>query len=271
VTEPPAETATPTATEWVSFPDPVADRTFLFDVAFLESRWTCIYGRGCQGVLTAAAPEWEQGCCSYGAHFTGEEDAARVERAAAGLTADDWQFRGEARRRGGPLRRTRDGGRATRMVDEACIFLNRPGFPGGAGCALHRGALRAGEKPLAWKPDVCWQLPLRREDAVADSGHVTTTIRAWSRRDWGRGGRSFHWWCTDSPEAFCGRRPVVEELRDELVAMVGQELYDLVAAYLGRRAAPLRASRVTLPRLGARRSQSSSASSSSAVSSSSDS
>jgi GNAT superfamily N-acetyltransferase len=33
-------------------------------------------------------------------------------------------------------------------VAGACIFLNRPGFPGGAGCALHTLALREGREPL---------------------------------------------------------------------------------------------------------------------------
>ena len=51
----------------------------------------------------------------------------------------------------------------TRLVDGACVFLNRPGFPGGTGCALHRMALREGLHPLLTKPDVCWQLPVRRE------------------------------------------------------------------------------------------------------------
>ena len=28
----------------------------------------------------------------------------------------------------------------TRLVDGACVFLNRPGFPTGPGCALHQHA-----------------------------------------------------------------------------------------------------------------------------------
>ena len=47
--------------------------------------WQCIYGRGCQGVLTGPAPELAQGCCSYGAHFTDDDDADRVEAAARTL------------------------------------------------------------------------------------------------------------------------------------------------------------------------------------------
>jgi hypothetical protein len=223
--------------EWVSFDDPDEDRTWLFDVAFLLSNWTCIYRQGCQGVLTGPAPEMEQGCCSYGAIFTDDADRRRVQGAALRLRPEDWQFREEARRRGGPDRATANGGSSTRLVGGACIFLNRPEFPGGAGCALHRGALAAGEKPLAWKPDVCWQLPLRRVDSVADSGHVTSTIRSWERLDWGVGGTLFHWWCTDAPDAFVGSRPAYEELRDELEAMVGSELYVRLEQYLVRRRA----------------------------------
>jgi hypothetical protein len=226
------------AREWVSFEDPHEDRTWLFDVAFLLSNWTCIYGQGCQGVLTGPAPEMEQGCCSYGAVFTDEADRARVEAAARELGPEDWQFRDEAQRRGGPVRSTPTGsGFATRLVGDACIFLNRPDFPGGAGCALHRGAMAVGRKPLEWKPDVCWQLPLVRSDSVADSGHVTSTVRSWERMDWGIGGGLFHWWCTDAPDAFVGSRPAYEELHDELEAMVGAEMYTRLVNYLVRRRA----------------------------------
>lgn len=226
------------AHEWVSFPDPDEERTWLFDVTFLESNWTCIYGRGCQGVLTGPAPEMEEGCCSYGAHFTGEEDAKRVERAATHLSATQWQFRKRGRdsgSRSGVVRRRSNGELTTRLVDGACIFLNRPGWPGGAGCALHRAALERGVEPRELKPDVCWQLPLRREDEVADDGHVTSVVRQWDRRDWGHGGAEFHWWCTESPDAFVGKRPVHQELRGDIAAMVGRKVHKRLTAYLRAR------------------------------------
>jgi len=227
----------PGAHEWVSFPDPLEDRTWVFDVTFLESNWSCIWGRGCQGVLTGRAPELAQGCCSYGAHFTGAEDAERVEEAAKLLTDEQWQYRQRANRRGGPTRLTRGHETVTRLADGACIFLNRPGFAGGPGCALHRAALEAGERPLDWKPDVCWQVPLRREDSTAPSGHVTSTVRQWERRDWGEGGAEFAWWCTEAAEAFRGGRPVYISLRDELQALIGAPVCELVVAYLGARSA----------------------------------
>ena len=225
-----------TAHELVRFEDGDVERTWVFDVTFLLSSWTCIFGRGCQGVLTGPAAEQVQGCCSYGAHFTGDDDVARVEAAAATLTADQWQFRAQGRRRG-VTRTSRTGERTTRLVQDACVFLNRPGFARGPGCALHQAALERGEAPLALKPDVCWQLPLRREDTDDGDGHVTSTIGQWDRRHWGGGGAEFHWWCTESPEAFIGHEPVYVAMRDELVALVGAGVHDRLVAYLQARTA----------------------------------
>lgn len=221
--------------EWVSFDDPHEQRTWVFDVTFLLSRWTCIFGRGCQGVLTGPAEALGQGCCSYGAHFTGPEDVARVEAAAATLGAGDWQFRAQGRRRG-VVKTSRGGEIVTRMVKEACIFLNRPGFPGGAGCALHRAALARGERPMDLKPDVCWQLPLRREDREEGDGRVTSTLTEWGRSGWGEGGGEFHWWCTEAREAFTGTEPVYRTMADELTGLVGPQVYRTLAAYLDDRA-----------------------------------
>jgi hypothetical protein len=187
-------------------------------------------------VLTARAPELEQGCCSYGAHLVDEDDANAVLEHADRLTAAQWQYRRQAVQRGGPIRRNRDGVLVTRLVGEACIFLNRPGFPGGAGCALHRAALEAASGPSTGSPPCAgscrcgwWRPP--------------TSRRAWSRppcasgsaADWGAGGHDFAWWCTDAPDAFSGGRPVYEELRDEIVEMVGPWAYDRLVEYVEAR------------------------------------
>ncbi|MHB8243958.1 MAG: hypothetical protein ACYDGN_01200 [Acidimicrobiales bacterium] len=224
------------AHEWVSIDDPAEDRTWIVDVTFLESGWECIFRNGCQGVLTGPAPELEQGCCSYGAHFTCDEDAERVQTAAMTLTSDQWQFRRRGRSKAGVIRTNRQGEVMTRLVEQACIFLNRPGFVGGAGCALHRAALERGIEPLELKPDVCWQLPLRRSDDVGQDGHVTSTLTEWRRRNWGEGGREFHWWCTEAPEAFGSRRPVYESMHSEIIAIAGEDVYKLIGVYLRERA-----------------------------------
>lgn len=176
----------------------------------------------------------QQGCCSYGAHFTDDADRRRVERAAARLGPGEWQFRSMGQRQG-VVAREPGGTIRTRIVDGACIFLNRPGFPGGAGCALHRAALAAGRRPMDLKPDVCWQLPLRRVDLTDELGHVTSTVREWKRRDWGDGGTEFGWWCTEAQEAYVGADPVYVSMRDELVGLVGERVYERLVAALGER------------------------------------
>ncbi len=216
--------------EWVSFDDPDERRTWLFDVTFLTSNWQCIFGAGCQGVLTGPAEDLVQGCCSYGAHFTDKADAKRVERAAKTLTEDQWQFK--SRGTAGVVRTTKGGDQMTRLVKGACIFLNRPDFERGPGCALHVAALDRGESYITLKPDVCWQLPLRRDDEVLEDGHVLTRVTQWERRNWGKGGDDFHWWCTEAPEAFTGTSRVVDSMRDELSAMCGEKVYRRLAAYL---------------------------------------
>lgn len=214
----------PTRTEWLSFEDD--DGTvWLFDVSFLLSGWTCIFGAGCQGVLTEDATNLVQGCCSYGAHFADARDRKVVRDAAKRLTPDIWQFAAETKAAGGPIVKNEDGAWITAQVDDACCFLNRPGFSGGVGCALHLGALRAGERPLDWKPDVCWQVPLRLVSLTDEHGQVTNTLRDWKRRDWGEGGEDFHWWCTESHDPFIAAEPVYVTMRDEIIELVGPEPY----------------------------------------------
>ena len=228
VTKPPDDTR-----EWISFEDEDEERTWIFDVTFLMSNWTCIYGNGCQGVLTGPTPELVQGCCSYGAHLVDKKDARRVVKNAATLTPEEWQFHGLKKE---VIHKNKHGETVTKLVDDACIFLNRPGFPAGAGCAFHIAALNRGVNPLTLKPEVCWQLPLRREDHVDDDeGHVTSTIRQWDRRHWGAGGREFHWWCTEAPDAFVGTKPVYREMEAELREMVGTKVYERLLAALRER------------------------------------
>ncbi len=224
--------------EWISFDDEHEQRTWVFDATFLRSNYKCIYGEGCLGILDVPAPERQLGCCSFGAHFVDEEDVADVVKAFVRLRPDQMQHHAKARR-GGFLRPgdpAEDGAEVTmtRLVEGACIFLNRPGFAGGAGCALHIGALASGERPLDWKPNVCWQVPLRLEHSTDENGHLTSRLREWKRRDWGEGGSDFHWWCTESHEAFVGSEPVYVTSRDDIIELVGQPVYETLVTQLER-------------------------------------
>jgi hypothetical protein len=217
----------------------------MFDVTFLESSWNCIFGAGCQGVLTGPTPELVQGCCSYGAHFTDEKDQKKVEKAAKRLTADQWQFKSKGAN--GTTRVKKSGEIVTRLVQDACIFLNRPDFHRGAGCALHVMSMDNNESYIPLKPEVCWQLPLRRDDDVQDDGWVITRIGEWGRRDWSEGGAEFHWWCTEAREAFVGKTRVVDSMSEELIAMIGQSVYDQLLTYMNSRIMPNQATRLEHP------------------------
>ncbi|MDQ6911189.1 MAG: hypothetical protein M3Z84_10490, partial [Actinomycetota bacterium] len=87
-------------------------------------------------------------------------------------------------------------------------------------------------QPMDLKPDVCWQLPLRRDDRDDENGHVTSTVTEWGRQHWGSGGEEFHWWCTEAPEAFGAPDPVYRSMSAELIGLVGNEVYARLAAYL---------------------------------------
>jgi hypothetical protein len=176
------------------------------------------------------------GCCSYGAHFTDDADRERTEKVAETLTPDEWQFAKVGRKKG--VVQMQDGAWTTRLHEDACIFLNRPGFPAGPGCAFHQVAVKRGQRHLELKPEVCWQLPLRRIDSTDDIGHVTSTLREWKRRDWSEGGFEFAWWCTDAPDAFVGEKTVLSSMAEEITEMVGARVYDLLVAAVAERSAP---------------------------------
>jgi len=196
--------------------------TWRFDVDFLESRWTCLYGRGCLGILAEPAEHLGQGCCSLGADLDVGDEARTIAALAATLDPALFEHHADAAE-GGVFADDRRA--ATRVVDGACIFLNRPGFAGGAGCALHLAALDAEESPVDWKPSVCWQLPLKVDwEQGADDTDVAT-VRPWTRADWGDQGEEMAWCCTEGERAYVGDRPVVESLGDELEALVGPAVH----------------------------------------------
>lgn len=216
--------------EWVSFRDNEGD-LWMLDATFLTSNWSCIFGNGCSGILATPTPELEQGCCSHGAHFSDDHDHDRVLAHASRLTAEDWQFIDAPQ----VIATDADGDRLTAQTDHGCVFLNTPDFAGGSGCALHRAALRHGERPLDWKPDVCWQLPLRLESHVDENGVTVMMLREWTRTDWGDGGKEFHWWCTEDHQAFVDVHPVFETLRDEIVELIGEDVYQAFVDHVAGR------------------------------------
>jgi hypothetical protein len=211
---------------WVEFTDPAdADQRYRCDLTWLTSSWTCIFGNGCAGIH---ADRPDDGCCTMGAHFTDADDVRRVKAAVADLGEDEWQY-SSAGARGGWTEKE-DGQLKTRVVDGACIFLNRPGFPAGAGCALHQHAVYHGKEPHTLKPDVCWQLPLRRTyrtvELPDETSYLEISITEYDRRGWGPGGHDLDWYCSGNPEAHVGREPVYRSNAGELRELMGKAAYD---------------------------------------------
>ena len=227
--------------EWVEFYDP-ADPEHLIcaDLTWLLSYWTCVFGTpACRGII-AGRPD--DGCCSHGAFLSDDDDRAKLDAAVAQLTDTDWQLRDTGLGRDGYLEVDDNDGEdqlRTRTVDGACIFLNRPGFAGGAGCALHIKAVRLGVQPLTMKPDVCWQLPIRRsQDWVTrpdGSEILKTTITEFDRRGWGPGGEDLDWYCTGDPHAHVGKRQVWQTMAPELTELLGEPAYAELAGICLRR------------------------------------
>ncbi len=206
------------------------DTTWRFDDSFLTSNWTCIWGRGCLGILPHPAAELGHGCCSIGAELDGEEEARRIAAVADTLDPERFQHHDASVGGGifGDVDRT-----STRVVDGACIFLNRAGFDGGAGCALHLAALEAGESPIDFKPSVCWQLPIKVDWEPGGDGAEVATVRGWTRGDWGAEGESMAWCCTEGNRAYVGEQPVVESMAEELEEITGPDVYAELRRRLG--------------------------------------
>lgn len=216
--------------EWIEFIDPAnPEHHIRADLTWLCSRWTCIFGRGCHGVEPGRASD---GCCTHGAFFSDKADEKRTRKYAKQLTPETWQYYKVGQKKGITEKDSvgDDENRLrTRRVDGACLFLNRPGFAGGEGCALHALALRTGLHPLDTKPEVCWQLPVRREQEWVkrpdESQILVSTVTEFDRRGWGEGGHDLNWYCTSSPEAHVGTEPMYRSYGPELAALIGQAAY----------------------------------------------
>jgi hypothetical protein len=202
------------------------------DLTWLTSSYTCIFGQGCKGIY-ATSPD--TGCCTLGAHFAGKEDEKRVAGFVAQLDEKLWQFKpeGRAARKKDWIETDDEGERKTLVVEvdgqQACIFHNRTDFHLGAGCALHALAYVQGRTPLETKPDVCWQLPIRRTFRTVErtdgSSYTEVSIGEYDRRGWGPGGHDLDWYCSGNTEAHVAVEPVYLTSAPELTELMGEAAY----------------------------------------------
>lgn len=181
-----------------------------------------------------------------GAHFADKADRKRVAKFVAQLTPETWQFHSEGNANGW-VELDDDGEKKTRVFDGACILLNRPGFAGGEGCSLHNLAVTQGREPLEAKPDVCWQLPIRRSYEERDFGdgeeYTVVVIGEYDRRGWGPGGLDLNWYCSGNTEAHVAPDPVYVTESATLRELMGDAGYEALVEHC----VEFEAARNTLP------------------------
>ena len=97
-----------------------------------------------------------------------------------------------------------------------------------------------GRNIVGTKPEVCWQVPFSREDAWEERTDgqeiLRTTVGEYHRRQWGGGGEDFDWWCTSAPACHTGGTPIWQSMKDELIALIGEKPYAIVAKHCEKRA-----------------------------------
>lgn len=253
--------------EWFELVDPAdPEHVFSLDLTWLESYWECAFGTPeCKGISQDLP---EIGCCIHGAFLSDDDDRENLLRTVASMPARYWQLRPagtagflSADAKGSTMPEAaaaeaiepwlewdelegEDGelepALKTKVVDGGCIFANRAGWATGVGCALHQWALDEGVDITAAKPEVCWQVPLNREDSWetrADGVEILrTVIGEYQRRTWGDGGEDFDWWCSGAPRCHTGARPVWQSQESELRALMGDAAYEALAEHCRRRA-----------------------------------
>ena len=213
---------------YVEFLDPDDEaQMFKCDLTWLTSQYMCIFGQGCAGIY---AERPDDGCCTLGAHFSDKDDEKRVRSFVKQLDPAHWQFHDAGTSVKNAWIETDDeGDRKTAVHDGACIFLNRPGFAGGEGCALHGLALKRGVHFVETKPDVCWQLPIRRTFREVErqdgTSYTEVSIGEYDRRGWGPGGHDLDWYCSGNTEAHVAPEPVYLTHEADLTELMGAAGY----------------------------------------------
>ncbi len=254
---------------FVEFVDPDNENQIVrADLTWLTSNWGCIFATGCPGISTDCPAAGccllgahfceaadEERVAETVAQLTAEEWQFKDLAAEIGWVEDveeDWVEEDEEEvdssdTADSDSSEDRDAAaaddtaedeetvedevyqRKTVVVDGACIFLNRSGFPGGVGCALHLWAVKNKVPPHTIKPDVCWQLPLRRTyrwvERADGTEYLEISIGEYTRADWGPGGHEFDWYCTGSPLSHQNAQPVWKSQKAELIEMIGKPAY----------------------------------------------
>ena len=155
-----------------------------------------------------------------------------VEARLARLTDEQWQFRRKGRK-GGFLRDARTTAPASPASSTApASSSTAPASPRGAGCALHHGRARRRRAAASTGSPTCAGSCRCGSGAHRRARPRDLHAARVEAARLGRGRLEFHWWCTEAPDAFVGRDAGLPTLRDEIVELVGEPVYDLLVAQL---------------------------------------
>ena len=223
-----------TPDEWLSFDHD--GETYTFDVTFLTSSWSCIYGAGCPGIGPEPAPELELGCCTWGAHFTDKADRKRVQKRAKELEPDEWQLQGRrrrARRTDRQERRRRLGhpGRRRRLH-----LPEPPRSSAGRRLRLPPGRHRVGARATSTGSPRC--AGSCRCASTTTATTTTTSPTSCASGSGATGARAAPTSTGGAPRTTrrsCGHDPVYRSCADEIIALVGDAPYRRLVELLDRR------------------------------------
>jgi hypothetical protein len=217
------------AYETVTFTSEKDGTDYTFDVQFLLSRYNCVYGAGCHGTFN----EPHKGCCEIGVHYVDELDMANVNAKVGKLIQSQHAPTNllQITRKHNVKHGNSD---KTRVVNGACILLNDPSHPNGAGCSLHQEALLQGENPIHWKPRVCSWVPFSRTYEEDGSCY----IGRFENSDWNDAGWPWNdWYCLDDAATFNAETALYTRSQDVLLDMLDgdSDVLQALNVYLNER------------------------------------
>jgi Fe-S-cluster containining protein len=211
--------------QWLEMIHPETKEVWNLDITFLLSTYNCIFGQGCPG---AWGEEDHSGCCATTPWFSEDEDPESLRKYVERLTPEHTDNYKEIQERWYVKYPGKDNKARTVGKDKYCIFFNKGKADGTTGCALHAEALRQGEDYLDWKPYICGVIPFK-----IGFEPFGIAITVWDRDDdggWGptAEGRENGWWCTEEDAAYQHEKnvPVFVTFKNELIRMMGREMYD---------------------------------------------
>lgn len=237
--------------DWLEFPS-ATDKEVQWNIhmPFMLSHWNCIFGRGCPGVIFKddSTHQPGKGCCFDGAYINTETEFKRIEGYVAQLTEEDLDAENLAviKEKGYAYHFTQPGqedpddpdiiNAKTRVYKGRCILSRSDG----GGCSLlHLAGRQTGKGAnnvphTLTMPDVCWQLPIKREHVWNEElEREVITLYPWDADAWETD--QMEWWCVNDSAAYTSKEPLYITMEQELRVLMGNTDYETLAVECERR------------------------------------